>query len=364
MAKRIFNFSAGPAALPTEVLEKAQSELLDYQGSGMSIMEMSHRGKYFDEVLASAEAKARKLMKLGDEYAVLFLQGGASHQFAMVPMNFASPDRPVDMVHTGYWTKKAIGEIERITSCRIIASSEDTNFDRLPEVREEMIHPDAAYVHYCSNNTVYGTQWRQFVHRKNVPSVVDMSSDFLSRNLDFTQFDLIFAGAQKNLGPSGLAMVVIKKSFAETGNEKLPLILQYRAHIQNSSRYHTPPTFAIYLARLVLDWLDERGGLEAIETHNQKKAKILYDAIDESDFYQCPVQKDARSLMNVVFRIDSGNEDLENKFVAEASSLGLDGLKGHRHIGGIRASIYNAMPIAGVERLVEFMKDFEKREKA
>ncbi len=358
---RIFNFSAGPAALPLEVLQTAQSELLNYRGKGMGIMEMSHRSAEFDEVLSAATKRAYSLMGLSDDYAVLFLQGGASHQFAMAPMNFCEKGKPVDIVHSGYWVKKAIGEIKKVGEARIVASTEEGNFTELPKLDESQISPEASYVHYCSNNTIFGTQWKNFVTKANIPTVIDMSSDFLSRKLNFSQFDLIFAGAQKNLGPAGVTLVAIKKELAEKGREDLPKILQYRSHIDGGSRYNTPPTFGIYLAGLVLKWIEDQGGLDAVAKNNRAKADLLYSRIDKNDFYHCPVKKEDRSDMNVVFRIDSGNEELEKKFVQETTAKGFSGLKGHRSVGGLRASIYNAFPLQGVEKLVQFMDEFENR---
>lgn len=358
---RIFNFSAGPSALPTPVLEQAQAELLNYKGAGMSVMEVSHRSKIFDRVLEYAEERARSLMMLPDDYALMFLQGGASHQFAMAPLNFLQKESPVDMVHTGYWTKKAIQEVKSVGECRIAADGEKQGFLALPEVSEENFHSGSCYIHYCSNNTIYGTQWKRFVCPKSQRVIVDMSSDFLSRQIDFRQFDMIYAGAQKNLGPSGLCLVAMRKDFAETGRSDIPKFFQYRSHIEAGSRYNTPPTFAIYLASLVLEWIESQGGLEQVEQRNIEKSDILYKAIDESEFYSCPVKKEDRSAMNVVFRIQDGDEELEKRFLQEASQKGLDGLKGHRVLGGLRASLYNAQPKKAVEALVHFMQDFEKQ---
>lgn len=358
--RRIFNFSAGPATIPTEVLEKAQSELLNFQSAGMSVMEMSHRSKEFDGVLEKAESTLRELTGVGDEHAVLFLQGGAQHQFAMAPLNFVEKGRPTDLVQTGYWTQKAAKEIELLGELKVVASSEDKNFSYLPPITPDRLSENASYLHYCSNNTIFGTQYREFVRQAGVPLVCDMSSDFLSRQLNFSDFDLIFAGAQKNVGPSGIAVVIIRKEFAERGRKDIPSFFQYREHIKGGSRLNTPNTWGIYLCGLVLDWLKAQGGLAKMESLNQEKAGWLYDKIDSSDFWSCPVRKEDRSLMNVVYRIKDGDEALEKKFIAEASAAGLSGLKGHRHVGGLRASIYNAHPAEGVKALVQFMDAFEK----
>lgn len=360
MARRIHNFSAGPAAIPTPVLEKVQGELLDYQGSGMSIMEMSHRGKHFDEVLQSAESRLRRLTGLPDSHAILFLQGGASLQFAIVPMNFAKSSSSIDFVHTGYWTQKAMFEAEKIAQVRCIASGEGSHFCSLPEMTESMIHDDAAYLHYCSNNTIYGTQWKKFVLKQGVRSVIDMSSDFLSRPIRLQDFDLVFAGAQKNVGPSGLAVVIVDRDWAERSGKDLPNILRFESHIEHSSRYHTPNTFGIYVANLIFEWIEKKGGLEKIQKLNQEKSELLYKKIDATDFYNCPVHIDSRSQMNVLFRIREADEKLEEEFLRQAHDRGLAGLRGHRHTKGIRASLYNAVEMEAVESLVEFMKDFEK----
>ncbi len=359
--ERVFNFSAGPAVLPVPVLEKAQSELLNYDGCGMSVMEMSHRSKEFDGIIARAEAGIRKLLGISDDYAVLFLQGGASLQFSMVPMNLFVEGKPVDIVHSGVWTKKAIAEHKKLCPFRLAASTEAENFLRLPQMKEIELSGDASYVYMCSNNTIYGTQFKQFPQIGEIPLVADMSSDILSRPLDVSHFGLIFAGAQKNIGPSGLTMVIIRKDLAERAKESLPTMLQYRTHIKEKSLYNTPPTFGIYIAMLVFEWLLERGGLSAMKKVNDEKAQKLYDAIDESDFFYTPIPAEDRSPMNVVFRVTGNKEDLEKAFVSEATKAGLSGLKGHRSVGGLRASIYNAFPPEGVEALVQFMKEFEKK---
>jgi phosphoserine aminotransferase len=357
---RVFNFNAGPAALPLPVLEKARAEMLDYKGSGMSVMEMSHRSKEFEAILAKTEADLRRLMGVPESHDVLFLQGGASLQFSMVPMNLAA-GKPVDVVHTGEWTKKAVEEAKKLGACRLAASTESEKFRRLPRRDEIKAGADAAYLHVCSNNTIEGTEFWEFPDAGAVPLVADMSSDILSRPVDVSKFGLIFAGAQKNLGPSGVTLVLIRKDLAERADKNLPAMLQYRVHAKNTSMYNTPPTYAIYLVGLVLEWIEAEGGLAALEKRNAEKAAALYAAIDRTGFYACPVEKKDRSRMNVVFRIKNGDEALEGKFVKEAEAAGLVGLKGHRSVGGLRASIYNAHPSAGVKALADFMAEFERK---
>ncbi len=359
MKKRSFNFSSGPAVLPLEVLERAQKELLNYDGSGMSVMEMSHRSKTFEAILARAEALLRKLLNISDKYAVLFLQGGASLQFSMVPINLYLQGKPVDMVMTGAWSEKALTELKRVGEHHIVGTSKEANYTYIPTV--ERFNPDASYAYITSNNTIFGSQWADFPVTGNVPLVADMSSDILSRPLDVNQFGLIFAGAQKNLGPAGVTIVIIRKDLAERCPENVATMLQYRTHIQNGSMYNTPPTFPIYMVQLVLEWIEQNGGLEKMAAHNAKKAALLYDAIDTSSYYYCPVQKGSRSNMNVVFRVIGNKEDLEKKFAAEATAAGLTELKGHRSVGGLRASLYNAQSMEAVEALVEFMKEFRKK---
>lgn len=358
---RVFNFSAGPSALPLPVLEKAREELLNFKKAGMSVMEMSHRSAEFEEVNANAEALVRQHMRVPDDYAVIFLQGGASLQFAMAPMNLSLEGKPVGVIHTGLWTRKAMDEIKKITQLHIAASSEAQNFMRLPKQEEIRISPEASYVHIASNNTIYGTQWQEFPDTGKVPLVADMSSDILSREINVSRFGMIFAGAQKNLGPSGVAVIIIRKDLAERVKENVPTFLQYRTHIKNQSLYHTPPTFAVYMVGLVMEWIGKEGGVSAIQRRNEEKAQILYDAIDSSAFYTAPVEKSDRSRMNVVFRVKKGDEELESRFAKEAEGAGLSGLKGHRSVGGLRASIYNAQTLEGVRALVGFMKDFEKK---
>jgi phosphoserine aminotransferase len=361
MYNRIHNFSAGPAVLPVPVLEQARDELLNHHGSGMSIMEMSHRSKPYAAVIDEAEAGLRRVLGIPDDYAVLFLQGGASLQFAMVPMNLYLQGQPVDVIHTGAWTKKAITEIEKLAAFKLGASTEAENFTRLPKPEELQFDEYASYVHMCSNNTIFGTQWREFPDTGEIPLVADMSSDILSRPIDVSRFGLIFAGAQKNIGPSGVTVVIMRRELALRAPKTLPTMLQYRTHIDKQSMFNTPPTFAIYVVGLVAGWIEAQGGIAAIEKHNQKKAAIVYDAIDRTDFYSCPVHSQDRSLMNVVFRIKDGDEELEKKFIAEAAAAGLSGLKGHRSVGGLRASIYNAQTLEAVTALADFMEVFEAR---
>ena len=361
MYNRIHNFSAGPAVLPVPVLEQARDELLNHYGSGMSIMEMSHRSKAYAAVIDGAEAGLRRVLGIPDDYAVLFLQGGASLQFAMVPMNLYLQGQPVGVIHTGAWTKKAITEIEKLAACKLVASTEADNFTRLPEAEELHFDEYASYVHMCSNNTIFGTQWRDFPDTGEIPLVADMSSDILSRPIDVSRFGLIFASAQKNIGPSGITVVIVRRELALRAPKTLPTMLQYRTHIDKQSMFNTPPTFAIYIVGLVTGWIESQGGIEAIEKHNQKKAAIVYDAIDRTGFYTCPVRSQDRSLMNVIFRVNGGDEALEEKFIAEAATAGLSGLKGHRSVGGLRASIYNAQTIEAVTDLADFMREFEAR---
>jgi len=361
MSDRIFNFSAGPAVMPEPVLERARDEMLNFQGSGMSVMEMSHRSPEFEGILARTERGLRQTMGIPDDYAVLFLQGGASLQFSMVPMNLYLLGRPIDVLHTGAWTEKAIEEIKKVAECRLAASTEAEKFRRLPRPDEIEFNPDASYVHICSNNTIFGTQWRSFPDTGEVPLVADMSSDILSRPVDVSKFGLIFAGAQKNIGPAGVTLVVMRKELAERAPASTPTMLKYATHIKNNSLYNTPPTFGIYMIGLVMDWIEAEGGVVAIEERNEAKAKLLYSAIDATEFYTGTVEKQDRSYMNVNFRIQGNNEELEKKFAKEAEAAGLSGLKGHRSVGGLRASIYNAMPLAGVQALVDFMHEFERK---
>ncbi len=356
---RIHNFNPGPAALPLPVLEQIRDEMLNIQGSGMSILEVSHRSKMFDGIINEAIDRTKRLLNLGDNFHVIFVQGGASFQFAMVPLNLSVEGKPVDYVNTGTWSTKAIKEARiQGKEVRIIASSEDENFSYIPKD----VHEDgkAAYLHITSNNTIKGTQWAEFPDANGVPLVSDMSSDIMSRPFDVNPFGLIYAGAQKNIGPAGIAMVIIREDMLERIPEELPTMLKYSTYVENNSLANTPPCFAIYVINLVLKWLEESvGGLENMEKINRKKANMLYEVIDSSDFYRGTAQKESRSMMNITFRLPT--EELEDLFVKEALKEGLGGLKGHRSVGGCRASIYNAVSLESVEALVGFMKEFERR---
>lgn len=361
MTQRVFNFNAGPSVLPLEVLEQAQRELVSFGTSGQSVLEMSHRDKDFVGILERAEKGLRSNMGIPDDYAVLFLGGGASLQFAMVPMNLAQKGKPVEMIHTGTWTKKALDELTQGFDHRVLWSGKENNFARLPEALSLKSDPNASYIHLCSNNTIEGTQWRKFPEVSGVPVVADMSSDILSRPVEVKKFGLIFAGAQKNLGPAGVTIVVIRKDLAERAAAQLPIILQYRTHLAEPSLYNTPPTFPIYIVALMMEWIVRQGGLAAVEKKNEEKAALLYSAIDKTGFYKCPVPVTDRSRMNVVFRIKGGDEALEEKFVKESKAKGMIGLKGHRSVGGLRASIYNSQTREAVQALAEFMGEFEKK---
>lgn len=354
--KRVYNFSAGPAALPTSVLEKAQKELLDYRNSGMSLMEMSHRGKEFTEIIESATALLKELMQVPDHYKILFVPGGASVQFAMIPMNFA-PNRIADFVDTGVWSEKAIREAERMMEVNIVASGRNAGYCSIPELNATTFNPAADYVHITTNNTIYGTRYQKLPDTGHVPLIADMSSDILSRPYDVSQFGMIYAGAQKNIGPSGLAVCIIREDLLGRCPEHLPNIFNYRVLAAHNSVYNTPPTFGIYLCKLVLEWLKEQGGVHEIEKINEAKAGLLYAFLDHSRLFRATVQAPYRSIMNIPF--GTGSEEIDNRFISEATAAGLAQLKGHRTVGGMRASIYNAMPLSGVQALVDFMKKFE-----
>ncbi|MDX2044305.1 MAG: 3-phosphoserine/phosphohydroxythreonine transaminase [Acidobacteriota bacterium] len=360
MSERIFNFSAGPAVLPEPVLKQAQRDLFALPGVGMSVLEISHRSAAFEQVIAEAEADLRKLVGIPDNYKVLFLQGGASLQFTMIPMNLLPKGASADYVLTGSWGQGAIKEAKKLGTVREAATTADTNFNRLPKSEEIKLDPNAAYVHYTSNETIFGVEFQEDMNFGGAPLVCDMSSDFISRPIDVSKYGLIYAGAQKNAGPAGATIVIIREDLLERVPENLPATLDYKNLVKNGSMYNTPPCFAIYICGLVFKWaLNDIGGLEKVQAMNQEKAAILYKAIDASDnYYRGHAEADCRSLMNVTFRLPS--EDLEKKFIKEATAAGLDGLKGHRSVGGLRASIYNAFPKAGVEKLVEFMADFQK----
>jgi phosphoserine aminotransferase len=357
---RVHNFNAGPAALPLPVLERAQREMVEFEGSGMSLLEHSHRGKVYEAVHNQAIALLRELVGIGDEYEILFLQGGASLQFAMLPMNLLHPGKSADYLLTGVWSKKALSEAKLLGKPRIAAdTAKDGVYTRIPRQDELNLDPEAAYVHMTTNNTIFGTQWHYDPEVGNVPLIADMSSDFLWKPFDIQRYGMVYAGAQKNIGPSGLAVVVMRKDLIAAGRKDIPVILRYDTHAENQSLYNTPNTFAIYMVRNVLEHVKELGGLAAVEKTNRAKAKVLYDALDaDADFWRCPVEKDSRSTMNVVWRLPT--EALEERFVKEATKAGLVGLKGHRSAGGIRASIYNAVPEASVAALVEFMAAFRK----
>ena len=354
---REYNFSAGPAVLPEEVLQEAADEMLDYRGTGMSVMEMSHRSKAYDTIIKEAEADLRELMNIPDNYKVLFLQCGASQQFAMIPMNLMK-NRVADYIVTGQWAKKAYQEASLYGKANKIASSEDKTFSYIPDCSDLPISEDADYVYICENNTIYGTKFKTLPNTKGKPLVADVSSCFLSEPVDVTKYGVIYGGVQKNIGPAGVVIVIIREDLiTEDVLPGTPTMLRYKIHADADSLYNTPPAYGIYICGKVFKWLKKMGGLEAMKERNEKKAKILYDYLDESKLFKGTVRKEDRSLMNVPFI--TGNEELDAKFVKEAKEAGFENLKGHRTVGGMRASIYNAMPIEGVEKLVEFMKKFE-----
>lgn len=360
---RVYNFSAGPSMLPLEVLEQAQKELVVYKDSGMSVMEMSHRSKVFEEIIQTAEKDLRILMNIPDNYKVLFLQGGGSTQFAMVPLNLFHNTMTADYVHTGQWTKKAIPEAKLYGKVNIVASSEDKNFSYIPTLDPASFTADADYFYICYNNTIYGTHYTpaKLPQTGNVPLVGDISSNILAEKIDVEKFGILFAGAQKNLGPAGVTIVIIREDLIGKHMPITPTMLRYETHAKNNSLYNTPPCYSIYMVGLVLKWLLERGGVEAMQKLNQTKAALLYDYLDQSSFFTGTVAAEDRSLMNVPFVAPS--EELNAKFIKEAADKGLVNIKGHRTVGGMRASIYNAMPLAGVQALVDFMADFEKNNK-
>jgi phosphoserine aminotransferase len=356
---RIYNFNAGPAALPLEVLEEIKDSFLNFGGSGMSITEISHRSTLFDDVINDAVARTRRLLKLDDKFHVLFIQGGASLQFCMIPLNPLGEDDAADYVNTGTWSTKAIKEAEIMgKTVNVVASSEDINFSYIP--KNISFNSDAVYAHITSNNTIKGTQWASFPETGGVPLIADMSSDIMSRPLDVDKFGLIYAGAQKNIGPAGVCMVIIRDDMLKRVPDTIPSMLKYTTYASKNSMFNTPPCFAIYMIQLVMRWLEESvGGLEKMAELNQEKARILYEAIDASGFYQGTAETDSRSLMNVTFRLP--DETLEKQFVEQALKNSMGGLKGHRSVGGCRASIYNATPLAAIEALVDFMKQFEQK---
>ncbi len=355
--RQVFNFNAGPAALPKSVMLQAQSEFVDYKGCGYGIIEESHRAAAFEEVIQATEANVRRLMKISDDYEVLFLQGGASLQFAMIPMNLMLPGQKIGFCDTGEWSHKALKEA-RILGADIdmVYDGSGNGFSSIEGISQWSVAQDLAYLHICSNNTIYGTQYQEFPETGSVPLVADMSSDIMSREVDVNKFGLIFAGAQKNIGPAGLTLVIMRKDLLARCPDTVPTMLRFSTHAKSKSMFNTPPTFSIYMMRLVTEWLLELGGIAGMQKINQRKADLLYNYIDESGFYRGTAAATCRSKMNVCFRLPS--EDLEKSFVAEAKAAGLIGLKGHRAVGGCRASIYNAVPLEGVERLVEFMREF------
>jgi phosphoserine aminotransferase len=358
-ATRIYNFSAGPAVLPTPVLEQAQHDLLSLPGVGMSVLEVSHRSKPFEEILARTEADVRSLAGIPANYRILFLQGGASLQFTMVPMNLLAPGTTADYLVTGVWAKKAVDEAVKVGTVHVAATTKADQFTRIPRGDEIAWTPGAAYAHMTSNNTIYGTEWKALPDVAGAPLVSDTSSDMFSRPIDVPGHALIYAGAQKNLGAAGVTLVIIREDLLARSPASLPSMLSYAVHAENKSLYNTPPVFAIYLMGLVVKWILGEGGLDAMAAVNERKAGMLYAEIDRSGFYRGTAQKDSRSLMNVTFRLPS--EALEKAFVQEAEAAGFDGLKGHRSVGGIRASIYNAFPEKGVQALTAFMQEFERR---
>jgi phosphoserine aminotransferase len=356
---RLYNFGAGPATLPEPVLRRAADEMLEWRASGMSVMEMSHRGKEFIDIAARAEAGLRELMAIPKNYKVLFLQGGASLQFAAVPMNLLRGKKSADYVNTGEWSKKAIKEAKRYCAVNIAASSEDQNFSYAPKQSAWKPDPDAAYLHVCTNETIGGVEFHWVPDTNGVPLVADMSSHILSRPMDVSKYGLIYAGAQKNIGPAGLTVVIVRDDLLGQALPVTPSVLDFKAQAEADSMLNTPSTYSVYIAGLVFDWLKELGGLPAIEKRNRAKAALLYDYLDETEFYFSPVARENRSLMNIPFRLK--NDKLDETFLKEAKARGLDQLKGHRAVGGMRASIYNAMPVEGVQALIAFMREFAKK---
>ncbi len=355
---RVYNFSAGPSVLPESVLRRAADEMLDYQGSGQSVMEMSHRSKTYDAIIKECEALLREVMNIPDNYKVLFLQGGASSQFAMLPLNLMTGSGKADFLITGQWATKAYKEASRYGEAKVIASSKDKTFSYIPEWDTADFTPDADYFHICMNNTIYGTKFHTLPETGSVPLVADVSSCILSEPIDVSKFGVLYAGAQKNMGPAGLTVVIIREDLIGEPQSCTPTMFTYRTHSENDSMFNTPPCYAIYVCKMVLEWIrDEIGGLEKMKEINEKKAKLLYDFLDESVMFRGTVEKKDRSLMNVPFV--TGDEELDARFVKEAAAAGFVNLKGHRSVGGMRASIYNAMPIEGVEKLVAFMRAFE-----
>ncbi len=359
--KRVYNFSAGPSVLPEAVLEKAQSEMLCYGESGMSVMEMSHRSKVYESIINEAEALLREIMNIPENYKVLFLQGGASSQFSMIPLNLMKKKK-IDLVLTGMWAKKACDEASRYGEVNVVASSKDKTYNYIPEIDSSKFNPDADYFYICQNNTIYGTRIKNLPDTGDVPLVADLSSCILSEPVDVSKYGIIFAGAQKNMGPAGLTVVIIREDLITEPMDITPVMFKYQIHADNGSMYNTPPTYAIYVCKLVLEWVKNLGGLEKMAEINYKKAEMIYNFLDNSEMFKATVANpDDRSIMNIPFV--TGNDELDAKFVKEATAAGFVNLKGHRSVGGMRASIYNAMPVEGVEKLVEFMAEFEKNNK-
>ncbi|MEE1018755.1 MAG: 3-phosphoserine/phosphohydroxythreonine transaminase [Acutalibacteraceae bacterium] len=358
---RVYNFSAGPSMLPEEVLKKAAAEMLDYEGSGQSVMEMSHRSKVYQSIIDAAEANVRELMGVPDNYKVLFLQGGASSQFAMVPLNLMNKNKKADYVITGQWAKKAYKEGARYGDAHVVASSEDKTFSYIPKLDKSTFTPDADYFHICMNNTIYGTKWHTLPETGDVPLVADISSCLMSEPIDVTKFGVLYAGAQKNLAPAGVTLVIIREDLIGNAQDITPTMFNYQTHADNGSMFNTPPCYTIYIAKLVMDWIKSLGGLEAMKERNEKKAALLYDYLDNNSLFKGTVVPEDRSLMNAPFI--TGDKDLDAEFVAESTKAGFVNLKGHRTVGGMRASIYNAMPYEGVQKLVDFMAEFEKAHK-
>ena len=357
MENRVYNFNAGPAALPVSVLKEVREDLLSYKGEGLSVMEMSHRSKTFDSIIKDAEFLTREVFAIPQNYKVVYMQGGASLQFAAVPLNLLSDEQSADYINTGSWSTKAIQEVEKLgRKCQVIASSEDKNFSYIPQ--QFQINSNAAYMHITSNNTIFGTQWSAFPDSGTVPLVCDMSSDIGCRPLDISKFGLIYAGAQKNMGPSGLTIIIIREDLMAKSPANIPTLISYKIIGGKDSLYNTPPTFAIYIKKLILQWIKNIGGLKKMEKINREKADLIYDILDAGDFYRGTVEKSSRSIMNVTFRLPT--EEQEKMFVTKASEDGMIGLKGHRSVGGIRASIYNAVSIEAVRALTDFMQEFER----
>ncbi len=360
MAHRVFNFSAGPATLPLDVLKIVQDELLDYHGTGMSIIESSHRSAAYDEINEQAMSLARELMGLDDSYHIMFIQGGASTQFAMIPMNFLPRGNTAAYVDTGSWSSKAIEEAAIFGKVHLAASSKESDYDHIPGLDDIIFSNDSHYLHITSNNTIFGTQYQEFPVTNDLPLICDMSSDIMSKEIDFTNFDMIYAGAQKNIGPAGVTLVAMKDSLLKKCLDGTPTMLDYRTHAKKKSLYNTPPVFAIYVMKLVFEWIKKQGGLKQIEKTNNAKQERIYQMLDlHPDFYRGTVRPESRSWMNATFRLPS--EDLEKQFIAEAKTAGFVGLKGHRSVGGVRVSMYNAMPLEGCERLGDFMTEFRKK---